>query len=219
MFDPSDPRPALGRRGGDHVLVRAGGWRLVVRRYGWWVGRTLVGVLALLTLFGVGLGWQIKHRADLGLAEHQVSALVPQSTSASSGSGRPVAAVAAGSTTFRLPTSTQRSSSAAAPTAYTAQNILLVGSDSRAGTNAAIGGTDASTNNVANSDVVMIAHISADRQHVTVLSIPRDTMVPAPTCRWWNNNTGKYTDRTYVPSPVIGSISTAAIRSAALAAW
>jgi len=204
VFDPSDPRPALGRRGRHHVTGRAGGWRPGVRRYGWWVGRTLVGVLALLTLFGVGLGWQIKHRADLGLAEHQVSALVAQSTFALSGSGRSVAAAPAGSTTFRLPTATRSSSGAAAPTAYpayAAQNILLVGSDSRAGTNAAIGGTDASTNNVANSDVVMLAHISADRQHVTVLSIPRDTMVPAPTCRWWNNNTGKYTDRTYVPSP------------------
>ncbi len=204
MSDPSDPRPAQGRRGRDHVPSYTGGRRPGVRRYGWWVGRTLVGVLALLTLFSVGLGWQIKHRADLGLAGHQVSALVAQSTFASSGSGHPVAAVAVGSTTFGLPTATQRSSSAAAPTAYpayAAQNILLVGSDSRAGTNAKIGGTDASTNNVANSDVVMIAHISADRQHVTVLSIPRDTMVPAPTCRWWNNNTGKYTDRTYVPSP------------------
>ena len=43
------------------------------------------------------------------------------------------------------------------------------------------GNTDASTSDgVANSDTQMIAHISGDRQHVTVLSIPRDTMIDGP---------------------------------------
>lgn len=49
-------------------------------RYRWWVGRSVVGALAVLTLLGLGLEWQIKHRADVGLTQHQVSALVPQST-------------------------------------------------------------------------------------------------------------------------------------------
>lgn len=166
-------------------------------RYRWWVGRSLVGALAVVTLLGVGLEWQIKHRADVGLARHQVSALVPQSHA-----DTPAVTGQAGSITSTVSTQVSVSRSSVAPTAYTAQNILLLGSDTRAGsTNAAIGGVDASTSNAANSDVVMIAHLSADRQHVSVLSVPRDTMVPAPTCRWWDNTTGTYTDRTYVPSP------------------
>ena len=69
----------------------------------------------------------------------------------------------------------------AAPGAFAPENILLLGSDTRAGAaNAQAGGTDESTaDGVANSDTLMIAHISSDR-HVTVLSIPRDTMVDAP---------------------------------------
>src|SRR6478609_3127409 len=62
--------------------------------------------------------------------------------------------------------------------------------------------TDASTNDgVANSDTQMIAHISADRQHVTVLSIPRDTMIDAPTCNEWDAATGQLSDSVYPVSP------------------
>ena len=32
----------------------------------------------------------------------------------------------------------------------------------------------------ARSDTTLIAHVSADREHVTVVSVPRDSMVPAP---------------------------------------
>ncbi len=48
----------------------------------------------------------------------------------------------------------------------------------------------------------MIAHISADRQHVTVLSIPRDTMIPAPTtCHLWNSTTGVVSSQIYQAQP------------------
>ena len=196
MSDPRDAQP-------DKTVPGArttGPVGPVRRRYRWWIGRGMVAVLALSTLLGLGLQWQIKHRADVGLAEHQVSALVPQSpattTSAISASGQASSPLSAVSATLPTPPSTT------APRDDAAENILLVGSDSRAGgANAAIGGVDGSTGNVANSDVVMIAHISADRQHVSVVSIPRDTMVPAPTCRWWDNTTGTYTDKTFVPSP------------------
>jgi LCP family protein required for cell wall assembly len=186
--DPTDPRTeGVGRH--------AAAGKPAVYRWGnyWWIGRTLAAALAVLTLLGVGLEWQIKHRADVGLAQHQVSALVAQSPMR-----QPTADAAAGSPTATAPTVP---ATVSASTTYTAENILLVGSDSRAGINGVIGGIDSTTNNVANSDVVMLAHISADRQHVTVLSIPRDTMVPAPTCRWWDNTTGTYTNRTFVPTP------------------
>src|ERR1017187_10487188 len=59
-----------------------------------------------------------------------------------------------------------------------ALNILLLGSDTRVGGNAAIGGTIGCNC----SDTILLAHISPGRKKVTVLSIPRDTMVPLYAC-------------------------------------
>ena len=59
-----------------------------------------------------------------------------------------------------------------------ALNLLLLGSDSRNGHNAAIGGR----NGCDCSDTIMLAHISPGRGKVTVLSIPRDTVVPYYAC-------------------------------------
>ena len=55
-------------------------------------------------------------------------------------------------------------------------NILLIGSDNRQGEDV----PGASLTSGARSDTTLIAHVSADRQHVTVVSVPRDSMVPAP---------------------------------------
>ena len=55
-------------------------------------------------------------------------------------------------------------------------NILLIGSDNREGE----GVPGASLSSGARSDTTLIAHVSADRKHVTVVSVPRDSMVPAP---------------------------------------
>ena len=55
-------------------------------------------------------------------------------------------------------------------------NILLIGSDNREGE----GVPGASLSSGARSDTTLIAHVSADREHVTVVSVPRDSMVPAP---------------------------------------
>ncbi len=55
-------------------------------------------------------------------------------------------------------------------------NILLIGSDSRDGQ----GVPGASLTSGARSDTTLIAHVSADREHVTVVSVPRDSMVEAP---------------------------------------
>jgi LCP family protein required for cell wall assembly len=59
-----------------------------------------------------------------------------------------------------------------------ALNILLLGSDTRVGGNAAIGGAVGCNC----SDTIMVVHISPGRKKVTVLSIPRDTMVPLYAC-------------------------------------
>jgi len=144
------------------------------------VGRVAVALLAVLVLAATGLEWTIKSRADSGILSRSVQAIVTDDTNISSPTAAP-----------------------ATPGAYAPENILLLGSDTRAGAaNAQAGGTDASTaGGVANSDTLMIAHISGDRQHVTVLSIPRDTMIDAPTCKVWDAATGQLSDDTYKVSP------------------
>ncbi len=57
-------------------------------------------------------------------------------------------------------------------------NILLMGSDTRAGGNAAIGGAE----NTLNNDTTIIMHISADRTRIELVSIPRDSLVRLPGC-------------------------------------
>jgi LCP family protein required for cell wall assembly len=61
-----------------------------------------------------------------------------------------------------------------------ALNILLIGSDSRAGANAAYG--SGLVNDGARSDTVMLLHVAADRKSASVSSIPRDSMVQLPSC-------------------------------------
>jgi len=63
-------------------------------------------------------------------------------------------------------------------------NVLLAGSDSGDG-NAAYGQRSENLN-----DVTMLMHVSKDHQHVTVVSFPRDMLVPIPSCP--NGNGGNY---------------------------
>ena len=56
-------------------------------------------------------------------------------------------------------------------------NMLLVGSDTRAGQG---GGFGHVTSNLA--DVIILLHVSADRKNAVALSFPRDLMVPWPAC-------------------------------------
>lgn len=73
------------------------------------------------------------------------------------------------------------------PGAGSAITILLLGSDQRDGANAEIGG-DADT---MASDTVIVAHISADRQRVELVSIPRDSMVRIPACSAVDGSTSR----------------------------
>ncbi|MET7572065.1 LCP family protein [Streptomyces sp. NPDC005492] len=59
-------------------------------------------------------------------------------------------------------------------------NILVLGSDSRSGTeNKALGGGSSSG---ARSDTAMVIHLDAGRKKATIVSIPRDTLVTRPSC-------------------------------------
>jgi LCP family protein required for cell wall assembly len=59
-------------------------------------------------------------------------------------------------------------------------NILLVGSDTRAG-QGGIGGTVAQDGGALN-DVTMLMHVAQDQKSATVVSFPRDMVVPYPKC-------------------------------------
>lgn len=72
----------------------------------------------------------------------------------------------------------------ASPTASTATpplNILLMGSDTRAGQGAGFG--NASLLAGARSDTTMLVHLPADRKSALVVSIPRDSVVQIPECK------------------------------------
>ncbi|MEZ0065252.1 LCP family protein required for cell wall assembly [Streptacidiphilus sp. MAP12-20] len=61
--------------------------------------------------------------------------------------------------------------------ANSAENILLIGSDSRVGANAAYGSAVG-----ARSDTTILLHLSRDRRRAVGVSIPRDAMVDVPAC-------------------------------------
>ncbi|CAN5372423.1 LCP family protein [soil metagenome] len=65
-------------------------------------------------------------------------------------------------------------------------NILLVGSDTRSGQHG-IGGNESSTLN----DVTMLMHVAEDKQSATVVSFPRDLVVPLPACKNGGPATGQ----------------------------
>jgi LCP family protein required for cell wall assembly len=58
-------------------------------------------------------------------------------------------------------------------------NLLLMGTDIRDGSNADIGGEVSGMR----SDTTMLVHISADRQWIEIVSLPRDTFVDIPSCQ------------------------------------
>ncbi|GAA1374017.1 LCP family protein [Streptomyces beijiangensis] len=59
------------------------------------------------------------------------------------------------------------------------QNVLVLGSDSRAGDNKGLVGGDVSG---ARSDTAMVVHIPEGRKKAVAVSIPRDTLVTRPEC-------------------------------------
>lgn len=66
-------------------------------------------------------------------------------------------------------------------------NVLLVGSDSRGGADASIGGKDDGMR----SDTAIVMHLSADRRRIDLVSIPRDTLVDIPACQRSNGTTSR----------------------------
>lgn len=171
-------------------------------------GRILLVVVTVAVLAVAGVGWVIHHRAAVAIAKHEVDALVPNDPNIqqipaagtgprSAGTG-PRSASPSRSNGSSTP---NNSSSPTGPSAESggprasaggpAENILVLGLDSRGD---ATGGVGPGTSQ---SDVIMIAHLYAGHQQMSVLSIPRDLYVAAPTCKEWNNATGKVSDHDF----------------------
>ncbi|MFF2953082.1 LCP family protein [Kitasatospora sp. NPDC057965] len=60
-----------------------------------------------------------------------------------------------------------------------AMNILVIGTDSREG----LGRSYGDEGSAGHADTTLLFHVAKDRTNATVLSIPRDLMVPVPDCR------------------------------------
>ena len=185
--DPGSPAHPSGDGGADHArrppAPAAEAPRPAAHRaetgHHWLLnaGRVTIALVAVLVLTATGWEWAIKSRADSGIISRSVRAIVTDDTNIVTATG----------------------TAPPAPGSYVPENILLLGSDTRVGeANTAAGGIDDSiSDGVANSDSQMVAHVSGDRQHVTVLSIPRDTMIDAPTCLTWDAATGQLAENTY----------------------
>lgn len=63
-------------------------------------------------------------------------------------------------------------------------NMLLTGTDTRTGQGGAFSTKDelAGSSGLGNNDVTMLIHIAADHKSVTVVSFPRDMIIPVPSC-------------------------------------
>lgn len=83
------------------------------------------------------------------------------------------------------------------------QNILVVGSDSRAGTS---GYGNPQYYATAQSDTLMIVHLAASRKWAEVISIPRDSWVSIPACNMGNGQMSSPQDFKVNESFALGSL-------------
>lgn len=67
-------------------------------------------------------------------------------------------------------------------TGYQAENILLIGSDTRTGQGSGYGNAATTSSGNGQSDTAILLHISADRKNAFGISIPRDSWVTRPSC-------------------------------------
>ncbi|MDQ2737234.1 MAG: LCP family protein, partial [Actinomycetota bacterium] len=161
-------------------------------------GRSVIAVVSASLLVYGGFQWNLVERTNRALdnSSGHGAYLHPTDPHISP----PGAVTASGTTPGRSAPAAAVPAAVPAAVHYQPENILLLGSDTRAGANSNAG-NDNGQQSTAQSDTVMVAHISADRQHVTILSISRDLKINAPTCKEVNQTTGALTDLTYPVTP------------------
>jgi LCP family protein required for cell wall assembly len=72
------------------------------------------------------------------------------------------------------------------------EDFLVVGMDSRAGANSAMGAGGTDDAGGARSDTIMLVNIPANRKRVVAVSFPRDVAITPIQCEAWNPDTGEY---------------------------
>ncbi|MFJ9247904.1 LCP family protein [Streptomyces sp. NPDC101776] len=128
----------------------ASGAGIVRRRRRRWVRGVALGV-GVVALGAAGVGWAVYAKLDSNITPDNAAA----AELARYEKERPTALVKG------------------------AQNILLIGSDSRSGDGNAEYGRDSGTER---SDTTILLHLAADRRSATAVSLPRDLMVDVPGC-------------------------------------
>lgn len=77
---------------------------------------------------------------------------------------------------------------------YGDETYLIVGTDTRAGANGAIGAGSVADAEGSRADTVILVNIPADRSRVVAVSFPRDLDIVRPSCQAWDNDKGQYTN-------------------------
>ena len=131
--------------------------------------RWLAVIVALLVVAGAATGFYIYQRLEGNIG--QVDVFNPDVV----GTNRPSKATKA------------------AGDAQEPMNILVMGSDTRAGQGKGYGPEAEITG--ARSDTTLLVHLPADRQSALVVSIPRDTILDIPSCKTSTGMSTPYRDR------------------------
>jgi len=84
------------------------------------------------------------------------------------------------------------------------ENFLIVGTDSRIGTNSDMGAGTTDDAAGARSDTIMLVNIPANRKRVVAVSFPRDLSITPMQCEHWDPTTSTYGPATDPDSPVYG---------------
>lgn len=126
------------------------------------------------------IGYRVQHRLRFTLASIVAAAIVFAGTIAAAVWADFGNAVGRGTTKVIGHTAELVDPNAGKPISF-----LLLGQDTRNGAgNSAIGGAAVgSLANSHNSDTAMVVQVSADRSYINVVSIPRDSLVNAPSCQ------------------------------------
>ncbi|MGW1914070.1 LCP family protein [Streptomyces sp. NPDC002076] len=141
----------VGKPLGPGLGASATGTGLLRRHRRRWVKATALGVAAL-AVAGVGAGWAVYAKLSNNITADDAAARELERYER------------------ERPTELVRG----------AQNILLIGSDTRAGEGNSAYGRDLGSER---SDTTILLHLAADRRSATAVSLPRDLMVDIPGCR------------------------------------
>lgn len=128
-------------------------------------------------------GYRVRHRARTIIVCLMAAALVFAGTVAAAVWTDIGSAVKDGELKLNLSGSSKVDESLTDFNAGKPVNILLIGQDSREGDgNSSIGGSQADVQGLHNADTTMVMQIAADRKTISLVSIPRDSLVDVPSC-------------------------------------